>query len=202
VIDGKAHRNPHGLRPRAALLALALAWSWSAWSQVDDPGRFAVQSASHELVGDVYYVDALISLRLPSEALNALHSRVPLTIRVEVEFLNRLRLWWDTTTTSASRRSQLEFHPLTSRYVVRSISEDSEEAEGFSTLAEALEFLGRVDRFKVAAVDDLNPDNRYVIRIRAVLDRADLPGPLALLAFWRRDWSVASDWWQWRLEED
>jgi hypothetical protein len=182
------------------MLALAVLCPTGVRAQTNDPGRFVVQSASHELSGGVYYVDALISLRLPSEALNALHSRVPLTIRVEVELLHRLRLWWDTTTTSTSRRSQLEYHPLTDRYVVRSISDDSEEAEGFATVAAALEFLGRVDRFAVAKADDLDEDERYEIRVRAVLDRTELPGPLALLAFWRRDWSIASDWLQWRLD--
>ncbi|HUF74165.1 MAG TPA: DUF4390 domain-containing protein [Gammaproteobacteria bacterium] len=184
------------------MLALAILCSAGVWSQANDPGRFTVESASHELAGGVYYVDALISLRLPSEALNALHSRVPLTIRVEVELLNRLRLWWDTTATSASRRSQLEYHPLTDRYVVRSISNESEEAEGFATLGAALEFLGRVDHFAVAKADELERNERYDIRVRAILDRTELPGPLALLAFWRRDWSIASDWRQWRLDTD
>ncbi|MGD8340488.1 MAG: DUF4390 domain-containing protein [Gammaproteobacteria bacterium] len=169
-------------------------------AQAEDPGHFEVRSGSLELIDGDYYVDALIYLRLPTEAANALHSRLPLTIRVEVEFLNRLRLWWDNVQFEASRRSQLTYYPLTDRYVVTHI--DTGVREDFVTLAGALEFIGRVDRLYVTPADLLDRDLRYDIRVRAVLDKDELPGPLRLLAFWRRDWSIASDWLLWRLDDE
>ena len=48
----------------------------------------------------------------------------------------------------------------------------------------------------------LEPDRRYDVRLRVVLDMESFPGPLRLLAFWRRDWSIASDWYRWRLEKE
>jgi hypothetical protein len=183
----------------AALLAVAIA-SPELSAQDGDPGAFEVRTGSHELVDGVYYVNGLISLRLPSEAANALHSRLPLTIRVEVEFLNRLRFWWDTTEHKVNRRSQLAYYPLTERYVVHNIN--TGDRDSFVTLTEALEFIGRVDDLPVVDAALLDEDRRYDVRIRAVLDTDELPGPLALLAFWRRDWSIESDWLQWRLDDD
>jgi hypothetical protein len=182
-----------------AAAILSLAAGPAARAQLDDPGAFEVRTASHELIDGVYYVNALISLRLPSEATNALHSRLPLTIRVEVEFLNRLWFWWDAAEHSVSRRSQLAYYPLTERYVVHNIN--TGDRASFESLTDALDFLGRVDRLPVVDAALLD-DRRYDIRVRAVLDTDDLPGPLRLLAFWRNDWSIESDWLQWRLDDD
>ena len=182
------------------VLGLAFGMVGGILAQDEDPGHFEVRSGSHELVDGTYFVDAVIYLRLPTEAADALHSRLSLTIRVEVEFLNRLRLWWDPVEFSASRRSQLTYYPLTDRYVVRHI--DSGVREDFVTLAGALEFIGRVDVLRVVDAALLDEDRRYDVRVRAVLDKDDLPGPLRLLAFWRRDWSIASDWLQWRLDQE
>jgi hypothetical protein len=58
------------------------------------------------------------------------------------------------------------------------------------------------DNLPVVDAALLDEDRRYDIRVRAVLDTDELPGPLRLLAFWRRDWSIESDWLQWRLDDD
>ena len=123
-----------------------------------------------------------------------------LTIRIEVEFLNRLRFWWDPVAYERVRRLQLTWQPLTDRYVVRDI--DTNEREAFVTLAGALEFIGRLDRLRIVEASELDDDRRYDVRVRAVLDKNDFPGPISFLALFRRDWSVASDWLQWRLDED
>lgn len=169
-------------------------------AQPDDPGHFEVRTASYELIDGVYYINASIYLRLSTDAATALHSGLALTVRVEAEFLNRLRLWWDTTASEASLRSQLTYHPVTDRYVVLRI--DSGERKAFKTLTNALEFVGQVDRLEVVDAAELDEDRRYDIRVRALLDKTEFPGVLALVAFWRRDWSIASDWLQWRLDEE
>lgn len=195
--------TPLSSPPIAGVLAAAFLWlaiSSAASAQVDDPGAFEVRTATHELIDGVYYVNALISLRLPSEANNALHSRLPLTIRVEIEFLNRLWFWWDAAEHTVSRRSQLAYYPLTERYVVHNIN--TGDRVSFESLTDALEFLGRVDQLPVVDAALLDEDRRYDVRVRAVLDTDELPGPLRLLAFWRTDWSIESDWLQWRLDDE
>ena len=179
---------------------MVLALAGAAVAQPDDEGHFEVRSASVELTDGIYYADADIDLRLSSEASELLHTWQPLTITVEVEFLNRLRLWWDTTEFQVRRRSQLSFRPVTDRYVVYNI--DTNVTEAFITLSAALDFIGRVDGLAVVDESDLDEDRRYEVRVRAVLDKDDLPGPLRLIAFWRRDWSIASEWLQWRLEDE
>jgi hypothetical protein len=178
-------------------VALMLPAAGPLRAQSDDPGRFEVRSGRQELIDGVYYIDARIYLRLSTEAANALRSGLPLTIRVEAEFLNRLRLWWDTTAVAASRRSQLRYLRVTDRYVVYDL--ESGQGRAFKTLDDALDYLVRVDRLPA---DELDEDHRYDVRVRAVLDKTELPGALALFAFMRRDWSIASDWLTWRLDNE
>jgi hypothetical protein len=76
------------------------------------------------------------------------------------------------------------------------------QQESFGSLFAALNFLGRVDNLPLIDAALLEKDRDYRIRLRAVLDVERFPGPLRLLAFWRRDWSLASDWYQWPLQND
>ncbi|HEX7079800.1 MAG TPA: DUF4390 domain-containing protein [Gammaproteobacteria bacterium] len=165
----------------------------------EDPGRFDVRAANVELVNGVYFLDSWIELRLPSEASEALRSGVPLTIRLDVEITYRRRFWFDADAHSLEQRYQLDYHALTERYVVSNLN--SGDRTSFSTLFSALNYLGRVEHLPLIDAALLEPGRDYLVRLRAVLDMERFPGPLRLLAFWRRNWAIASDWYEWRLRE-
>jgi hypothetical protein len=181
----------------AALIAAALL-AGTAAAQPEYGGHFEVRSGADERRSGVWYVDAIIDLRLSSQATEALHAGLPLTIIIEAEILHRLRLWWDSIEAAVSRRTQLTYHAVTDRYLVRNIN--TGERDSFTTLAGALAFMGRVDDLPVVDAALLNESRRYAVRVRAVLDTDELPGPLRLIAFWRNDWSIDSEWLQWNLD--
>ena len=166
----------------------------------EDPGHFEVRSASLQLSGGVYYLDARIEYRLSSDANRALQSGVPLTIRVDVEVLNDRRFWFDTEQASLRQRYQLEYHALSERYII--VNLNSGEQASFATLFAALSELGRIQHLPLIDAALLDPDREYDLRLRTVLDVEQFPGPLRLLAFWRRDWSIGSDWYRWHLQRD
>lgn len=166
----------------------------------EDPGHFEVRSASLQLSGGVYYLDARIEYRLSSDANRALQSGVPLTIRVDVEVLNDRRFWFDTEEASLRQRYQLEYHALSERYII--VNLNSGEQASFATLFSALSYLGRIEHLPLIDAALLDPDRDYDLRLRTVLDVEQFPGPLRLLAFWRRDWSIGSDWYRWHLQRD
>jgi hypothetical protein len=167
---------------------------------VDDPGRFEVQSASVALDGGVYLLNARVAFRLSTEALDALQAGVPLNIRLDVEVIHVRRFWFDNTVAALRQRFQLAYHALSERYIVLNIN--SGQQESFGSLFSALNFLGRVDKLPLIDASLLENDREYRLRLRAVLDVEKFPGPLRLLAFWRRDWSLASDWYQWPLPRE
>ena len=169
-------------------------------SSEEDPGRFEIREAHVELRSGVYFLYASIDYRLSSDARDALQSGVPLTIRLDVELLNDRRFWFDNEDAALRQLYQLEYHALSERYIVQSLN--SGDQASFSTLFAALNYLGRIEHLPLIDAALIDPDRDYDLRLRAVLDVEQFPGPLRLLAFWRRDWSLGSDWYRWRLQDD
>jgi len=181
-----------------AVAVLALGVQQSAQAQ-DDPGRFEIRSASVELRSGVYYLDAWVEYRLSTEARAALDAGVALTLDTEVEFLRSRRFWFDDEEANLRQGYELQYHALSERYLVLNLN--SGEQSSFATLFSALNSLGRITELPLIDAALLDSDATYDIRIRALLSTEDIPGPLRLLAFWRRDWSLESEWYTWQLDE-
>jgi len=164
----------------------------------EDPGYFEIREASTQLKDGVYFLDALIEYRLSSEARSALQSGLPLTIRVEVELLRNRHWWFDSEDAALHQRYQLEYHALSERFTIQNLN--SGDQTSFSTLYAALDWLGHVNHFPLIDAALIEPGHEYYLRMRTVLDAEKLPGPLRLIAFWRRDWSLGSDWYRWQLQ--
>jgi len=165
----------------------------------EDPGRIEIRSAGVELRGGVYYLDAWVEYRLSTEAREALDAGVALTLETEVEFLRIRRFWLDDQETGLSQGYELQYHALSERYLV--VNLNSAAQSSYATLFSALNYLGRITKLPLIDASLLDSESNYEIRIRAVLSTEEMPGPLRLLAFWRRDWSLESEWYTWLLDE-
>jgi hypothetical protein len=185
-------------RRLVALLAAFACLNASAQVPIEREGYFEVRSASTTLVDGVYHLDARLQLVLSSEALDALTSGVPLTIELQVQLLRNRRLYLDALDAELAVRFELEYRPLSERYLVRNLN--SGEQDSFATLYSALNNLGRIVDLPI--IDDalLRPDKDYRIRVRAMLQTQQYPAPLRLLFFWRGQWQLQSDWYEWTLE--
>lgn len=171
-----------------------------AWSQenIDRVGYFDVRSASLTLADGVQELDARLQLVLSGEALKALNSGITLSIELNVEVIRVRRFMLDDSEAELTVRYELEYRPLSQRYVVRSIN--SGDQDSFATLYSALNNLGRIQSLPV--IDDaiLDPDSNYRIRLRALLSTQQYSAPLRFVFFWRDEWDLKSDWYEWRLE--
>jgi hypothetical protein len=198
---------PHSLTKlrntfRHALLLLAAAVSITTSAVAQDTaeraGYFEVRSASTRIVNGVHTLDARLQLVLSSEALKALSSGVALTIELQIELIRERHLWFDATAAELAVRYELEYRPLSQRYIVRNLNSGVQDS--FATLYSALNSLGRIEGLPV--IDDalLEPDRTYRIRLRAMLNTQQYPAPLRLLFFWRDEWQLQSDWYEWVLQ--
>jgi hypothetical protein len=181
-----------------AAAAVLLAGAALAQDPVERAGYFEVRSASTELVGGVHMLDARLQLVLSSEALNALNSGVPLTIEVQVQVIRSRRFYLDALDAELAFRFELEYRPISQRYIVRNLNTGNQDS--FATLYSALNNLGRIQRIPVIDETLLIPDRTYRIRVRALLATEQYSAPLRLLFFWRDEWQLKSEWYEWKLE--
>ena len=192
--------KPRNLAALAASLFMLAAPLQPAFAQdsIERPGYFEVRSASTRQIGGVHTLDARLQLVLSSEALAALSSGVPLVIELQLQLIRERRFWWDDAEADLAVRFELEYRPLSQRYIVRNTN--SGDQDSFATLYSALNNLGRVQGLPV--IDDalLEPGDDYRIRLRAMLQTQQYPAPLRLLFFWRSEWQLQSEWYEWLLE--
>ena len=186
------------VRSMLAIAALAVAGVVFAQDPVEREGYFEVRSASTELVGGVHMLDARLQLVLSSEALNALNSGVPLTIELQMQLIRKRRFYIDSMDAELAVRFELEYRPLSQRYIVRNLN--SGDQDSFATLYSALNNLGRVQRLPVIDESLLIPGKSYRARVRALLATEQYSAPLRLLFFWRDEWQLKSEWYEWNLE--
>lgn len=170
-----------------------------ASQEAEDPGRFEVRTASVELLDGVYFLDAWLEYRLSTEAREALEAGVALAIEIEVEFLRTRRFWFDDSEADLLQTYDLQYHALSERYLV--VNRNTGEQSSFANLFSALNFLGRLTELPLIDAALIDPEEAYEIRVRTILSTEDFPGPLRLLTFWRRDWTLRSEWYTWPLED-
>ncbi len=182
----------------SALLLLFVMGNGIAQDEIQREGYFEVRSAATRLVGGVHTLDARLQLVLSNEALEALSSGVALRINLQMEVIRERRFYLDANDAELTIRYELEYRPLSQRYLVRNVS--SGDQDSFATLYSALNNLGRVQGLPV--IDDalLEADKNYRVRLRALLSTRQYPAPLRLLFFWRDQWQLTSEWFEWSLE--
>ncbi len=182
-----------------ALLTLifGVALELAAQDRPQREGYFDVRSASTRLEEGVLELDARLQLVLSDDALAALDNGVPLTIELKLEVIRERRFMLDATDAELSVHYELEYRPLSQRYIVRNLN--SGDQDSFATLYSALNNLGRIQQLPVIDVSLLEQDADYRMRLQALLSTQQYPAPLRLLFFWRDDWQLKSDWYEWPL---
>ena len=180
------------------LLASFVLGTGLAQDDVEREGYFEVRSASTQPVDGVHTLDARLQLVLSSEALAALESGVTLTIELQLQVIRTRRFYIDDVEAELAVRYELQYSPVSQRYIVRNLN--SGDQDSFATLYSALNSLGRVQRLPV--IDDalLIEDRSYRVRLRAMLNTERYPAALRVLFFWRGQWQLQSEWFEWSLE--
>jgi hypothetical protein len=182
----------------AALFLLLVVGNSVAQDEIRREGYFEVRSAVTKVADGVHLLDARLQLVLSHGALEALSSGVALRIELQMEVIRERRFYFDATDAELTIRYELEYRPLSQRYLVRNLN--SGDQDSFATLYSALNSLGRVQGLPV--IDDalLEAGKNYSIRLRALLSTRQYPAPLRLLFFWRSQWQLTSEWFEWPLE--
>ena len=180
------------------LVALMLQLPALAQDESERVGYFDVRSASTTLNNGVHELEARLQLILSAEALEALNSGVAMIIELRIEVIRVRRFYIDDIEAEVLFNYELEYSPVPQRYIVRNTK--SGDQESFSTLYSALNSLGRIKGLPI--IDDvmLSPDSKYRVRLRALLSTKQFAAPLRIIFFWRDQWQLKSEWYEWQLE--
>lgn len=154
-----------------------------------------IRTAGIGLADGTWQLTARIEYRLTEEARKALDNGVVLTFGVEVEVVQARRWWLDKGIASVTEEWQLDYEPLSERYVVH--YPRGAESSSHATLQGALDALGGVRGLPVAPASRLEGGSEYEISVRAQLSEQQLPAPLWVLSFWNSGFSLSSAWYEW-----
>jgi hypothetical protein len=179
----------------AGLLVFCLAMAPAR--ATDDAGGFTIRAASTELLHGVYYLNASMDLDLSRDAIHALKNGVPLTVELQIKVIHHRAWLWDTTVAHLAQRYQIRFHALSRQFIVRNLNSGVQRT--YATYRAAIRQIDEVRDLPVIDASLLASDAEYKIRIRAVLDIDDFPGPLQLIGSLFSGWALSSDWYQWVL---
>ncbi|MGH8139497.1 MAG: DUF4390 domain-containing protein [Steroidobacteraceae bacterium] len=178
------------------LLALVLA-AWAALACADAlDGVLEVRSAYVNIDKGVFLLHARVEYPVNPDIRNALRDGVTLTFDLDTRVDRERHLWFNASIVDLTLRRELTYHAVSDRYVVRDVR--SGQQDNFSTLDEALGFLGRVDGWPILVEPQLDGGN-YLISVRAGVRRGRLPASIRALLFWTDDWHRVSEWYSWSL---
>jgi hypothetical protein len=180
------------------LISIFIAISASAQMRPNHEGYFDVRSANSVLIDETHILDARLQLFLSDEALNALNSGVALTIELNVEFIRVRRFLPDDKEIELSFQFELEYKPLSQRYIVRDTVNGAQDS--YATLFSALNRLGRIQNLFLVNENELSSNSDYRMRLQALLSTKQYSAPLRMLFFWRSQWDIKSEWYEWQLQ--
>ena len=180
------------------LILLFSALNVSAQMRPNHEGYFDVRSATTILDQKNYLLDARLQLFLSDEALNALNSGVPLTIELNIEIIRSRRFLPDAKEDELQFQYELEYRPLSQRYIVKDVQGGTQDS--YATLFSALNKLGKVQDLILTQNSSLDPQANYRFRLQALLSTKQYSAPLRMLFFWRNQWDLKSEWFEWQLK--
>jgi hypothetical protein len=160
---------------------------------------FNVNDARTTIVDGVYVVDANISLSLNRHTTEALHSGVPLEIVFQVQVLRSRNWLWNETIAAIEKHFRLSYHALSERYLVRNLGTGA--SSSYSSLEEALFNLGAIRELPVVPEQDISPEQKYKVRLRATILKEALPAPIRFWSYVSSRWRVTSSWYTWPLNQ-
>lgn len=176
------------LRLWLLLLVFVPFLAWAAEIEISNPQISAGD--------DGYVLSADFKFELNPRLEEAVTKGVVLYFVADFE-LNRARWYWlDETLASRSQTYRLSYHALTRQYRLST----GGLHQSFLTLQEAMQVLSRLRNWTVVdrAEKSIRPGETVDASLRMRLDVTQLPRPFQITALGNKEWSLGSDWKNWR----
>ena len=149
--------------------------------------------------GEAVVLTTNVRFELSTAVEEALSKGVPIFFVAEVEIFRDRWYWTNKKVVSAERHMRLAYQPLTRRWrlnVASGLNTQTASAvalnQNFEVLSDALAALQRITRWKIADVQDLDPEQRHHVEFRFRLDLSQLPRPFQIGTLGQTDWNISA----------
>ena len=198
----RAERSAH---QAASWWSVGLAWSLALWllttsavhAQTVSTAPIQLEEWQIQRLDDGYYAQAGMQIEWPAAVEDALSKGVPLHFVARVDILRERWYWYDREVARQERYMRLSYQPLTRRWRLWVSSQPMGNSglgvslgQSFDSASEALSALGRIHRWKVAELSQIEADGRYRVDFSFRLDLTQLPRPLQLGIMGESDWNL------------
>lgn len=175
------------------LLAVAL------WLPVSASNHavFEVKSAQTQLVGSVYFLNAVFEINLPPHIIAAFEQGFDLPLAMEVEVFQHNNFWLDKEIVMIKQNYRIQYHTLLDTVSVS--NQNAGSRHYYSNLKEALSALSVLLDFPLLDKHALTAGEQFSARVRIGIDEAELPVPLKTSGLWNDQWDLVSDWKEWEI---
>ncbi|WP_079434531.1 DUF4390 domain-containing protein [Zoogloea sp. LCSB751] len=142
---------------------------------------------------DLYVLNTDINAELTPLLADVVARGVSLYFTAEFELSAPRWYWMDEEIASKTLTYRLSYQSLTRQYRLTT----GALHQNFGSLEEAMRTMLRIRNWGVADRNTLKVGKSYNAALRFRLDVGELPKPLQVSAFGRRDWNLATDWYRW-----
>jgi hypothetical protein len=204
LLQNAASTTASGLAPKPGLRrrqfntllmsGLALAHSVltpPAWAQLTRPQLQQLRAERGE--DGSLQVSTQLRFELSSAVQDVLARGIAVHFVAQADLYRNRWYWTDKKLSSATRQWRLAYQPLTRRWRVTTTTSGAGAAlaQNYDSLGEALSFIQRTLRWRVADVSGLSPDADYNLDYSFRLDASQLPRPFQIGALGEADWDIS-----------
>ena len=180
-----------------AWLSLLLVITSVARAQPPQAAPIQLDEFQVQRLDDGYYVHADMQIEWPAVVEEALSKGVPLHFVARVDILRERWYWYDREVARQERFMRLSYQPLTRRWRLLVSSQPIGNSglgvslgQSFDSASEAVSALGRIHRWKVADLSQVEVDGKHRVDFSFRLDLNQLPRPLQLGILGESDWNL------------
>jgi len=127
------------------------------------------------------------------EMIEAVKNGVPMTFTYEVVLYEQRENWPDSSIAKVSIDRVMRYDSLKEEY---SVSEGESESRTltFDNLPEAIRMMSEINGFRLLPLGRLQPGGDYILRVKALLAKKELPFKLHYLIPFYSLWGFETDW--------
>ena len=184
---------------RFSLLVLALSAMVLHPVQAATADVFTVQSVTTRLQERVYFLNAVFDLELPDYITRAINQGFELPLVMEIEVYRRIPFWFDEEVVYIKQQYRLNYHSLLDAVSIYNVNSGLKQL--YPDMSTALDSMTVLLDYPMLDTDNLEQQRSYRARMRLGIDQQELPLPLKSSSLWQNDWTVASEWFEWEVEQ-